>query len=387
MKPSDFTSKRTGRFEKIDKDVYAFVPNPLPRRLDFSREIRDASESALLALGKLDAIIPALPNPQLLTAPFMRREAVLSSKIEGTNTELEQLYLFETEERIGARQRADSGDAGEVLNYVRALQYGLNALDKMPICNRLLRETHDVLLEGVREDRGRYKFPGQFRKVQAYIGSKDIRAARYVAPQETHVERLMAELETYINDHNTELPTLAKVALIHYQFEAIHPFCDGNGRVGRVLILLLLSSYQVLGEPLLYLSAYFERRKDEYVARLLDVSTRGTWKEWIVFFLSGVVEESQDAIQRAKRLGELREAYRRRIQQSRASAASALQLVDTLFHWPVTSVSIAREKLGMTFKGAQANVQKLVEHDILAEVTGAQRNRLYIAKEIIKVIS
>lgn len=387
MNPADFTSGRTGKLEETDKGVYAFVPNPLPLRMTFSREIRDASERALLALGKLDAIVPALPNPELLTEPFMRREAVLSSKIEGTNTELGQLYLFETEERLGVRPRADSGDAREVLNYVRALEHALHALDKMPICNRLLRETHEILLDGVREERGLYKFPGQFRKVQAYIGGKDIRAARYVAPQETHVERLMADLETYINDRSTELPTLAKVAIVHYQFEAIHPFCDGNGRVGRVLILLLLSAYQILGAPLLYLSAYFERHKDEYVARLLEVSTRGAWKEWIVFFLRGVVEESLDAIQRAKQLGDLRQTYRRRIQQSRGGAASALQLVDTLFHWPVTSISIAREKLGMTFKGAQANVQKLVEQGILEEVTGAQRNRLYIAKEIIKVIS
>jgi len=223
---TSFTKRSPGRLVNTPFGCSAFVPDKLPARLEFSRSIERANESALLALGELRAIIPGLPNPNLLTQPFMRREAVLSSKIEGTRTELEQLYLFETEEKTGSNLVGEADDAREVHNYVRALEHGLERLSHMPVCNRLIKEMHGILLEGVSDARGQYKSPGEFRHAQAYVGSSDIRSARYVAPPATSVETLMGQLERFINDDKVRLPTLVKAAVIHYQFEAIHPFAD-----------------------------------------------------------------------------------------------------------------------------------------------------------------
>jgi Fic family protein len=382
-------SSRNGRLVRAweGDGICAFVPNRLPAKVDFLGDIRDESEKAMFCLGKLSAIIPNLPNPELLTEPFMRREAVLSSKIEGTKTGVGQLYLFETEEKSGnKRQDDDLGDAREVLNYVMALQHGLEQLREIPVCNRLMRDMHRILMDRVADDRGLHKSPGEFRNQQVYIGKdSDIRNARYVPPPSTEVPALMADLEQYINDCQKELPTLVKIALVHYQFEAIHPFSDGNGRLGRVLISLLLSSLNIIDQPLLYLSAFFERNQNEYVQNLWHVSRYGAWYKWVKFFLQGVIEESNDVIARAKRLMLLRESYRQSLQASR-HGSSSLGLIDFLFHWPIVSVPDVAKKLDMSYPGAQKIVEKLAGSDILEEVTGRRRNRLYIAKEIIKIL-
>ncbi|HVA50919.1 MAG TPA: Fic family protein [Pirellulales bacterium] len=386
MDPKSFTKRSPGRLVHTPFGCSAFVPDKLPTKLELSMALERANEAALLALGELRAIIPGLPNPNLLTQPFMRREAVLSSKIEGTRTELEQLYLFETEEKNGGNVVQEADDAREVHNYVRALEHGLQRLSQMPVCNRLIKEMHGILLEGVSDARGQYQSPGEFRQAQAYVGSSDIRAARYVAPPEASVETLMGQLERFINDDKVRLPTLAKAAVIHYQFEAIHPFADGNGRVGRLLISVLLSAWKILAEPLLYLSAYFERNRTEYVTHLWEVSRDARWEEWILFFLNGVASESADATARAKQLIALRERYRRELQQGKGTA-SLLGLADKLFEWPVTDISEAARTLDMTFKGGQKNIEKLVAGGILEELVGRARNRLYVAKEIIGLLA
>lgn len=381
-----FTKRSPGRLLDTPLGTCAFLPDKPPTRLSLPLAVSKVNEEALLALGELRAVIPGLPNPSLLTQPFMRREAVLSSKIEGTRTELEQLYLFETEEKTGAATGAAADDAREVYNYVRALEHGLRSLTQMPICNRLIKEMHGILLEGVSQGRGQYKSPGAFRQAQAYVGSSDILAARYVAPPAASVEPLMGQLERFVNDEKVPLPTLVKIAIIHYQFEAIHPFADGNGRVGRLLISLLLSERRILSEPLLYLSAYFERNKTEYVLHLWEISRDGRWDEWILFFLRGVASESADATNRAKTLLALREKYRGDLQKAKGTS-SLLALADKLFDWPVIDVSDAARALGMTYKGAQKNIEKLVARGMLDELIGRARTKLYVAKQIIRLLS
>lgn len=386
MDAHSFTKRSPGRLVSTPFGCSAFVPEKPPARLELSLACQRANEDALLALGELRAIIPGLPNPDLLTQPFMRREAVLSSKIEGTRTELEQLYLFESAEKAGNNLIEEPADAREVYNYVRALEHGLERLSAMPVCNRLLKEMHGILLEGVSDARGQQKSPGEFRRAQAYVGSSDIQAARYVAPPAASLETLMGQLERFINDEATRLPTLVKAAIIHYQFEAIHPFADGNGRVGRLLTSLLLSAWKILAEPLLYLSAYFERNKTDYVNHLWEVSRDGRWEEWVLFFLQGVATEAADATNRAKQLLSLREEYRAKLQRAKGTA-NLLELADRLFEWPVTDITGAARSLGMTFKGAQKNVDKLVAYGILEELPKRSRNRIYLAKQIIQLIS
>ena len=388
MQAKDFCKEYPGKLAPIGGGLCAFVPNPLPDKVDFLGSVKNEHERALIALGKLGAIIPTLPNPELLTQPFMRREAVLSSKIEGTKTGVGQLYLFETETKLGSQMdEAEAADAREVWNYVLALEHGLKELPRMPVCNRLIRGMHEILMDGVTRERGQDPSPGQFRDRQVYIGKDGIDTARYVAPPESTVLSLMNSLELYINEEHPELPSLVKIALIHYQFEAIHPFRDGNGRLGRLLISLLLSSMNILEQPLLYLSAFFERHKEDYVSNLWEVSRSGNWRQWVSFFLQGVIEESHDAVDRARTLMALKETYRQRLQRPKKTSASALALVDFLFRWPIVSVPEVAKELDMTYKGALKNVEKLVALEVLKENKSRKWNKLYIASDIIKILA
>lgn len=387
MDPKDFAPDFPGKLVTTVHRFPAFVPDSLPPRFACDLEVQGLNEEALLALGELRAIIPALPNPKLITEPFLRREAVLSSQIEGTNTELEGLYLFETAKPsnpTSPEEKEVYDDAKEVANYVKALELAIELVKTLPLCNQVLKKSHSALLSGVVHDRGAYKNPGEFRKLQAYIGA-DLATARYVAPPEDQVEQLMHDLEKNIHQRSG-LPTLVEIAFTHYQFEAIHPFSDGNGRVGRLLILLLLIERHVLPGPLLYLSAYFNRNKDEYVQRLWQVSRAGAWKEWAMFFLNGVIEESRDACERARRILALREQYRSTLQQD-GNAAKSLALVDSLFDWPVITAGGAKTLLGLSHQGAQNNIDRLVGKGILVEATGKERGRMYVARPIIRIMS
>jgi Fic family protein len=363
------------------------VPDDLPAIMAGTPQIVRANDMALVALGQLSAIIPFLPNPDLITTPFIRREAVLSSRIEGTNTEIEGLYLFEMEEgEAGVAQKNSPSrqDAQEVLNYVRALEYGLEQLPKIPICNRLIKEMHRTLMEGAASWRGKYRSPGEFRDTQAYIG-EDILTARFVAPPEGFVEPAMRQFEKDINRKNEAIPALIKIAMLHYQFEAIHPFADGNGRLGRLLIALLLCSTGILPGPLLYISAFFERNRAKYYELLWRVSRRGAWTDWIEFFLEGVSTEAYDAVRRAKELCALREQYRSSV-QAKHSSAKSLALIDMLFRWPYVTVPQASQELGMSYPGAKKQVEALVSLGILKRLGIRLRNKLYHAQGITQIV-
>lgn len=321
-----------------------------------------------------------MPNPHLLIRPFLRREAVLSSQIEGTQASMPQLLLFQVNEQI----ERDVPDVREVANYMRALEYGLKRQRRLPLSLRLIREMHRLLLEGVR---GEDKQPGQFRRTQVHIGpqSTPIKQAVFVPPPPgKELSRALDALEKYLHAPR-DLPPVVRLALVHYQFESIHPFIDGNGRIGRLLISLMLCLDEVLPMPLLYLSAYFQRTRREYYDQLLRVNQRGTWNDWLVYFARGVEAESMDAVSRAQRLKNLQAKYIQKVRTARASALLT-RLVEELFDQPMVTMAKVAELLGVTPNTAQKHIDRLVQHRILREVTGRKRNRIFVAEGIIRSI-
>jgi Fic family protein len=379
LRQEDFTSEAPGRLVQSGRGYWTFEPAPLPPNLLFDLALVRQLSDAAQALGELAGVGRRLPNPHLLIRPFLSREAVLSSRIEGTVTRLDQLFLFEAE----ADELVHPVDVGEVANYVRALEYGLQRLSEVPLCLRLLREVHERLLQDVR---GENKRPGQFRNCGVMIGrsGQTWDDARFVPPDHEKVEPLLRDFERFLNVPG-ELPIVAQLALAHYQFETIHPFMDGNGRLGRLLITLMLCERRVLPQPLLYLSAYLEKHSQEYKDRMLEVSRRGAWGEWLRFFARGVEEQSRDAAERASRLLDLWQAYRVKVREASQSSA-ALQLVDELFASPFLSIRRAAEILSVTFPTAQSNMKKLEDLGIVREITGQKRYRVYSAQEIFRLL-
>ena len=379
MEPSNFTDKKPGRLLKMPYGYWAFLPSPLPPKIDPSWDLMKLVSEADRNLSELAGIGRTLPNPHLLIDPFIRREAVSSSRIEGTQASLSDLFFFEAL----PSPKPKVGDVVEVLNYVKALEYGLNRLKTLPMSLRLIREMHEKLMHGVR---GQERTPGEFRRSQNWIGPPGctLTDATYVPPPQEEMKDALSELEKFLHQPNS-LPPLVRLALIHYQFEAIHPFLDGNGRVGRLLITVLLCMEEILPKPLSYLSSFFERHRQEYYDRLLAVSQRGQWTEWIAFFLRGVTVQSKDAIKRSDQLLHLWQVYRKKVQSARSSAL-LLQLVEELFTYPAVTVSRAAKFLGVTHRSAQLNIDKLVSTGILKESTGKLRNRVYVAPEIIRII-
>ena len=382
MRKEDFSSGSPGRLVSAGSGGWAFVPEPLPPKLTYGPQLVQALSEADRALGELAGLGRTLPNPYLLTRPFLRREAVLSSRIEGTQASLVDLYAFEVELPLfGEPERRD--DVQEVQNYVRALEHGMERLEDLPISQRLLREMHSVLMEGVR---GAQRDPGEFRRIQNWIGppGAEVGEATFVPPPPMEISGALGALERYIHEQ-TGRPPLVDIALVHYQFETIHPFLDGNGRIGRLLITLLLIERDLLPEPLLYLSAYFERHRGAYYDHLLAVSQKGSWEDWLLFFLRGVATESRDAARRAGRLFELRESYRERLQREGARA-NMLAAVDHLFARPVTDIRDLAQVLGVTFEAARRLVNSLEEEGVLEEITGRRRNRVYAAPEVMRLL-
>lgn len=381
METNRFLDSAPGRLVPIGDGCHAFVPDPLPPELDLSGLALSMYE-AVEALGELKGVGHMLVDPNLFVRPFLYGEAVLSSKIEGTTSDVRQLVLFEAESEDEAEtpQRAD---AREVFNYVRALNYGLGRLDELPVCLRLIREVHAILLESVR---GQDKRPGEFRTIQNYIGHRNrpIEEARFIPPPVREMGQCLHDLEAFINSPQPKLPFLVKLALIHYQFEAVHPFVDGNGRIGRLLNMLLLCAAGGLPQPLLYLSAYFERNRTEYMDRLLEVSRSGDWSGWVNFFLVGVRDQSRDSVARARRLIDLHHSYRESMQEKRATAL-LLQLTDNLFRRPAFTIQQASQILSCSVPGAQKVVNRLLEAGMLIEATGRKRDRVYLAHEVLQV--
>lgn len=362
----------------------AFVPDPMPADLPLgSTSVRALSE-ADYALGRLSGSAGRLVNPYLIGQPLLRREAILSSRIEGTYTTPEQLVFFEAGLPAGKGDTRASADTREVLNYIRAMEHGLHLLDSLPVSLRLVREVHRVLLDGVRGGRDR---PGDFRTEQNYIGSEhtSIADARFVPPPVSEMQDTLAHWERDLHLDEDPLPFLVRLALAHYQFEAIHPFRDGNGRLGRLLIPLLLCERQRLSAPILYMSAFFERYKQEYVDRLLRVSTVGDWEGWVVFFLRGVAESATQGLRLTEELLALRERYHGTVRSARSSGLLGT-LIDELFRVPSITISRTAELLAVTPAAASYNLRKLVTLGIVSEVSGRTRGQIFLAKEILDFV-
>ncbi|MFC2029678.1 Fic family protein [Chloroflexota bacterium] len=380
MNPEVFCNSPAGRVFRAPRGYWAFVPNPLPPVLPWTVGLVNSLSEADRALGELAGLGRSLPNPHLLIRPFVRREAVLSSRIEGTQASISDLYAFEA---VQLALFEPASDVREVYNHVRALEYGLERLQELPPSLRLIREIHGRLMEGVRGER---QTPGEFRRSQNWIGppGSTPEDAPFVPPPVPEMHESLRAVEGFLHTASA-LPPLVGLGLIHYQFEAIHPFLDGNGRIGRLLITLLLCAWNLLTEPLLYLSAYFEAHRQTYYDLLLGVSQNGSWEEWLTFFLRGVTVQSRDAVTRSERLLALREQIREQVQKARA-AARLLQVVDLLFAQPILTIRQVEAALDVNFSTAQRYVNQLEEAGLLREITGQARNRVYRADEVLRAI-
>lgn len=356
----------------------AFVPAALPRSLLVPESIYQQLDRATLAVGTLAGVGETLASPHLLIIPFLRREAVLSSRIEGTEASISDVFKFEA-----GGGSPESSDVREVVNYVRAVNHGLARLEKLPICTRLANEMHEMLLEDVR---GRDKRPGELRQEQNWIGvpGTPIERARYVPPPHNLVPDLLADWERFTNE-DSQIPVLIRCAMMHYQFEAIHPYLDGNGRIGRALIILYLCQLNVLPTPLLYMSAYFESKSEEYRDHLLRLSKTGEWAPWLDFFLTGVEEQARDALRRSRRIRELHKQYTTILQEGKASS-NAFRLLDDVFINPYVTVPMAAKSLAVTYPGAQGVIARLESAGILKAEPGKWRPRLYLARDLLNVL-
>lgn len=366
------TSERGGRYQRQPEGYRAFIPAPLPP--DPSMIFDNATISLLSradqALGRLDGISQTLPNPDLFVAMYVRREAVDSSQIEGTQSTLQDVLAFE----LDPRTRDLPDDVGEVVNYVHAMNYGLDRLSTLPLSLRLIREIHAELLQGVR---GENKSPGEFRKTQNWIGSgaAGIARATFVPPTVAEMIPALGNLEAFLhNDHG--LPALVHCAIAHAQFETIHPFLDGNGRVGRLLIAFLLVHREVLHRPLLYLSAYLKHRRSEYYDRLMAVRNEGNWEGWIGFFLEGVVSTAEEATKTASAIVRLRDEHRVLVQTS-GFGVNELRLLDILFQRPLVNPALVAQELKLTDVTASKLIERLASLRLLEEITGRRRNRVF----------
>jgi Fic family protein len=333
-------------------------------------------DEASRAVATLAGVGETIPNPHLLVRPFMRREAVLSSRIEGTQASLSDLYLYEASKQV-------RGDVLEVRNYVSALDEGIELLEKLPISLRLINRLHASLLTGVR---GQQRRPGEIRDMQVWIGAAGtpVEEARFVPPPPSHVLDAMTDWERFANE-DLQMPPLVQCALLHYQFEAIHPYFDGNGRIGRLLIVLFLCARGVLSVPLLYLSAYFERDRQAYYDQLLDVSATGDWSAWLRYFLEGVIEQAHDSLTRTRQIRDLYDTYRDVLLKKRITG-NATGLVDLLFVQPYMTAPFAAAALNITNAGARKILERLVEVELIDLIPDTWP-RLFVAQELVEIIA
>jgi len=381
LNPEDFENSSAGKCIKTLRGYWAFVRAPLPPRISYDKElIRFLSEADRL-LGELSGTGRLLSNPYFLISPYIRREAVSSSRIEGTQASLNDLFFFEAAEA----EEPKVPDVREVKNYVRAMEYGIDRLNKLPVSIRLIREIHKILMDGVR---GKHAVPGEIRRSQNWIGPPgcSLKDASYVPPPVEEMKAALSNWEKYLHSHSNE-PPLIQCALMHYQFEAIHPFLDGNGRIGRLLITFFLCEREYLTQPLLYLSAFFDRFRDEYYSRLLAVSQSGDWRGWIEFFLRGVAKQAKEAISDAKKILDLHTEYQNMLQRTKNIPESAHRLIDEIFLNPVISISTLSKKWNMPFNSVKTGVLRLTGIGILHEVSGRKRNKLFFAPKLINLLT
>ena len=378
------TSTRAGRYVTQPSGYRAFILASLPPDppVQISGELQFVLSEADRALGRLDGSIKTLPHPDLFVYMYVRKEAVLSSQIEGTQSSLQDVLAAEA--KILAPDRPK--DVDEVVNYVRAMNHGLKRLAELPVSVRLIREIHAELLKGVR---GSHLTPGELRTSQNWIGPGGctLNEAIFVPPPPHEVAQSLAELEKFLHAEN-QIPLLIKIGLAHAQFETIHPFLDGNGRMGRLLITFLLCERRALLKPVLYLSHFFKQHRQEYYDRLQAVRDAGTWEQWLVFFLRGIVEVSGQATETARRILDLREAHRRAITANLGRAAgNGQRVLEHLYEHPIVSVAEVKSLIGTTYPAANDLVARMVDIDILHEFTGQARNRKFIYQSYIQLFS
>lgn len=349
-------------------------------RIDW--EIQDLLSKADRALGRLDGITEILPNPNLFVAMYIKQEAVLSSQIEGTQASLLDVLEFESE--LAKNLPSDKRDVYEVINYISAFNYGLERLKTLPMSLRLLREIHARLLQKVR---GAERDPGEFRRSQNWIGHAGamLSNAAFVPPPVDEMKKAMGDLELFLYDEALPLPVLIKVGLVHAQFETIHPFLDGNGRMGRLLITFLLCNWGILQRPLLYLSSYFKKNRQQYYERLQAIRDHDQWEEWLKFFLNGVYTVSQEATDKARKIVRMREEHREIANQ--IGGTNALPLLEFLYENPVISVSRVAQALKISYSTANRLVAAFEQANILANTSGTARNRSYSYKQYLDLFS
>lgn len=371
------SKKMTGKKIRCPGGYEAYLPYPLPPKIEWNSSLIQILSQTDQHIGKLAGEGGSLPNPHLLIRPFIRREAVLSSRIEGTQATLGELLAAEA----GAHVERSPADLREVANYVVALEYGIKQLPKLPLSLRLIRELHEKLMKGVREE---ISTPGEFRRSQNWIGrpGSTLSDATYVPPPPFHLTDCLGDFEKFL--HDTSLPPLIQIALLHYQFEAIHPFLDGNGRVGRLLITLFPIERKILPTPLLYLSAFFEATRNQYYAKLRNVTKEGNWQEWLEYFLTGVSKQSEDALMRAEQINQKLMEWRKKV--SDFSSKRPMLLIEQLAKNPFLTVKKTAQELGVAFTTAARTIENLEKLSIVKQVNEAKRDRVYCAKEILDIL-
>jgi Fic family protein len=367
----------------VGEKAQAFVPEPLPPAppVEWSAELREKFDQALLALGRLDSVSVLLPDTSLFLYMYVRKEAVLSSMIEGTQSSLSDLLLFEFEHQPGV----PLDDVQEVSNYVAALNHGLNRLkENFPLSLRLLKEIHSVLLS---KGRGTQCDPGEFRRSQNWIGGSRLGTAAFVPPPPEYVQECMGKLELFLHDRPEKTSVLIKAALAHVQFETIHPFLDGNGRLGRLIITLLLCSEKVLKEPMLYLSLYFKTHRQRYYELLNEVRLTGDWEAWLEFFADAVIHTATQAVDTAQQLMRLSAEDGQRINGLKRISGSAHLIHKAMLERPMASPKWIGQKTQLSPATVNACLRELEQIEVVQEVTGQKRNRLYSYVEYIRIMN
>lgn len=369
------TPNRTGRYRPQPTGYAAFLPAPLPPSppIRIDGEMQALLSKADRALGRLDGSIQTLPNADLFVLMYVRKEAVLSSQIEGTQSSIND--VLEVEAKIYDSRHPK--DVNEVLNYVRAMNHGVERLAELPVCTRLLREIHAVLMDGVR---GKNLQPGEIRTTQNWIGPAGctLNEATFVPPPPAELADVLSKFEQFLNEESPDLPPLIKTGLAHAQFETIHPFLDGNGRIGRLLITFLLCQREILIRPVLYISHYFRKNQSDYYEMLQGTRDQGNWESWLKFFLEGVATVSNEATETARRIVALKEEHRALIVSEFGRAAgNGLKVLEELFEKPIVQVTDVGILLNMTYQGANTLVQRFIDAGLLTEITGNARNRRF----------
>ncbi|KUK53362.1 MAG: Uncharacterized protein XD78_1265 [Desulfotomaculum sp. 46_296] len=373
---------RSGIYSPQPAGYTVFIPNPLPPNPPIN--LNDIELAKLLSeanreIGRLDGVAYILPNPDLFVYMYIRKEAVLSSQIEGTQASLIDILEF-GEENI----KSAPMDIKETVNYIRALDYGLERLESLPVSLRLIKEIHSILLKGTR---GGKRNPGEFRKIQNWIGPQDsgLNSATFVPPPVPDMVKAMNDLELFIHNENA-LPILIKVGLVHCQFETIHPFLDGNGRIGRLLITFLLCQQKIINSPLLYLSFYFKKNRTEYYDWLMKVRNKGDWEGWLKFFLKGIIEVSKQATRTARDILELQMKYKEKVIQS-INSPNALRLLDLLYLKPILTITEAANELDLSYPATSNLFERLISLGILKEKTARQRNKSFAFLDYLEILN